>query len=138
MEARRRYSSLYERLVANTREDDDGCWIWQGSTNGRYPVFTQREPGKPHPARRYAHRAMLEEWHGYYFPLDEAGHWRCYKPLCIRPDCLRIETQAENLSGRRGYAECKGRWIPILWPTERRELDDRLDEMLERAMAHWS
>lgn len=122
----RRYASLYARLVANTREDEDGCWIWTGRTNGRYPVFCERQPGKLHPVKRYAHRAMLEEVTGWLFPFDEAGHYRCFKPLCIRPDCLRIETPAENLSTRRGYAPCEGRLIPVLFPHPRRELDESI------------
>lgn len=130
-----RYASLYDRLVANTVEDEDGCWIWTGRTSrDGYPIFTQREPGKPHPMARRAHRAMLEIVTGWLFPFDEAGHWRCYKPACIRPHCLRIETPAENLAARRGYASnAQGRMIPILYPTPERELDEHLD----RYFATW-
>lgn len=125
-----KYPSLYARLVANTTVDDDGCWLWTGRTNrSGYPVFTQRLPGHPHPVKRYAHRAMLEEVTGWLFPFDEAGHWRCYKPRCIHPDHLRIETPAENLSGRRGYAECKGRWIPVLFPTPARLAQEEFDAL---------
>jgi len=130
----RPYSSMFARLAANTVEDDDGCWIWQGRTNKGYPVFTRRVPGRAHPVPVYAHRVMLEETTGYLFPHDEAGHYRCFKPLCIRPDCLRIETQAENLSARRGYAPCAGRWIPVLYPTPARELAERIDLFLDDAL----
>ncbi len=97
-----RYRSLYERLVANTRVD------------GRTMTL------KPH-------RLMLEITTGYYFPFDEAGHYKCFNPLCINPDHLRIETMAENLSSRRGYKPCEGRWIPVLFPTPERELQDAAD-----------
>lgn len=130
------YDSLYARLVANTEEADNGCWLWTGRTNrsNGYPVFTAREPGAPHPVKRYAHRAMLEETTGYLFPFDQAGHYRCFNPLCINPDHLRIETTAENLSSRRGYAPCQGRWLPVLFPTPAREVADRIDDWLDRVL----
>lgn len=129
------YPSTYARLVANTEEDADGCWIWTGSVNRGYPTFSMRIQGLPHPRSLYAHRVMLEEVHGFYFPFDHAGHWRCYKPLCIRPDCLRVETVAENLSDRRGYAPTKGRWLPVLFPTEKKQLEDRIDTFLDAYFA---
>lgn len=132
------YDSRYERLVANTEEDADGCWIWKGRTHRGYPVFTQREPGRPHPVKRYAHRAMLEEVTGYLFPFDEAGHYRCFKPACIHPDHLRIETSAENLSSRRGYAPCAGRWIPVLFPTPARQAAEEIDAHLEKYFSSWN
>src|SRR5690349_15111551 len=100
-----RYSSRLARLIANTAEDDAGCWLWQGRVNNQgYPVFAERVEGSTFPVTTYAHRAMLEEWHGYYFPHDEAGHATCYKPVCIRPGCLEVQTRAHNLAERRGYA----------------------------------
>jgi hypothetical protein len=138
-----RYASLYDRLVANTRVDDDGCWIWTGSTNdGRYPVFTERQPGKAHPVKRYAHRAMLEEVLGYEFPFDEAGHYRCFKPLCIKPlcikpGCLRVETRAENLATRRVLPAAEaGCWIPTLFPTARRQVLEAIDAHLDWCDKH--
>lgn len=133
----KQYASLFERLVANTREDGDGCWIWTGRTNGRYPVFTQRQDGKPHPVKLYAHRAMLEEVTGWLFPFDEAGHYRCFKPLCIHPGHLRIETQAENLATRRtAPAGDVGCWIPTLFPTARRQALEAIDAHLDWCDAH--
>lgn len=128
-----KYPTQYDRLVANTKVDDDGCWIWTGATSKGYPRFTERHPGCPHPVKVAAHRRMLEITTGYLFPFDEAGHYRCFKPLCIRPDCLRIETKAENLSDRRGYKPCEGRMIPVLFPTARRLADEAMDAALERA-----
>ena len=119
-----RYPDLFSRLVANTRVDDNGCWIWTGAVRKGYPSFTQRIPGRPHPVATQAHRAMLEISTGYLFPFDEAGHYLCFTPLCIRPCHLRVETPAENLSARRGYAPCEGRLIPVLFPTAARLLDE--------------
>lgn len=118
-----RYSSLFERLVANTREEGD-CWIWTGAVRTHYPSMTVRIPGRPHPVPVRPHRVMLEIVTGWLFPFDEAGHYRCFNPLCIRPCHLRIETSAENLSDRRGYAPCAGRMIPVLFPTADRLLDE--------------
>jgi len=129
----RKYIDNYHRLVANTVEDEDGCWIWTGQTRRGYPRMSMRVPGRRSPIQVAAHRVMLEEWTGFYFPFDEGGHYRCFKPLCIRPHCLRVETKAENLSGRRGYAEAKGRWIPVLFPTPARIEAEEIDAALEQA-----
>jgi hypothetical protein len=129
-----RYTTQYERLVANTRVDADGCWIWTGATGSNgYPRFTERRPGCPHPVKTAAHRRMLEITTGWLFPFDEAGHYRCFKPLCIRPDCLEIQTPAENLSDRRGYKACEGRMIPVLFPTPGRILEALVDRVWESA-----
>jgi len=133
-----RYSSRLERLIANTKVDEDGCWIWFGrlSRDG-YPMFTERFEDAPHPVKLYAHRAMLEEWHGYHFPHDEAGHTRCYKPACIRPDCLEIQTRAHNLAERRGYEvkTIRASWIPVLYPTAAREEAEKIDAFLDAYFA---
>lgn len=121
-----RYPSQYARLIANTRIEGE-CWIWTGATRKGYPSFTERQPGRPHPVATQAHRRMLEITTGWLFPFDEAGHYRCFTPLCIRPCHLRIETTAENLSDRRGYAPCAGRLIPVLFPTAERLLDEAAD-----------
>lgn len=128
---RKLYASLFERLVANTREDEDGCWIWQGVKARGYPRVSLRKPGHKLPRLVAAHRLMLEIATGWEFPHDEAGHYVCFKPSCIRPDCLRVETSAENLSGRRGYADCAGSWIPVLYPTAERLLQAAADAAWE-------
>lgn len=129
--ARRLYSTMYERLVANTRVDEDGCWIWTGAVRKHYPSLCVRVNGKPRAIS--AHRKMLEISTGWLFPFDEAGHYRCFKTLCIHPDHLRIETVAENLSTRRGYKPCEGRWIPVLFPTPERLRDEALDAFIDKA-----
>lgn len=124
------YPTLYERLVANTREPDgpNGCWEWTGARRGHYGSMAVRVPGKKHPMQRTVSRIMLEEIHQIDFPHDEAGHL-CYNTLCINPDHTEVETRVFNLSSRRGYAGSSGCPIPTLYPRR-----DRLDEA---ACAAW-
>lgn len=127
----RTYNTLYERLVANTDEPENGqaCWLWSGAlVRGGYPKMSRREPGKKSPNTVRAHRTMLEEIHAIDFPLDEGGHL-CYNVRCINPDHLEVETSAFNLSARRGYAECKGSMIPTLFP--------RVDALAAAAERAW-
>lgn len=118
-----KYSTLYERLVANTRVEGE-CWIWTGRADP-YPKMTMRKDGKHVTVK--PHRLMLEITTGYEFPFDDAGHYRCFTPRCIHPEHLRIETFAENQSARRGYRECEGRLIPVLFPTFERLLQEAAD-----------
>lgn len=134
----RKYGSLYERLVANTKlerpEDPSSCWIWTGPVRRHYPCLCVRVPGGGRatlPKTISAHRAMLEEFHDIVFPFDEAGHL-CYQPLCINPMHLEVQTKAFNLAERRGYKPPEGSMIPVLFP---RSL--WLEELLEReGVAH--
>lgn len=120
MSTRNRYPNMLARLIANSVLTERGCWLWTGPVRNGRPCISVRVPGQPHPATRNAGRVLLEEWLGYEFPHDEVGHWACYDPMCISPTHTRVETKAENLSGRRGYAPCKGSWIPTLYPTQAR------------------
>lgn len=113
----RKYSSLYERLVANTKVDERGCWVWQGRTRAGYPAIAVRVPGagrKRSPRTVGAHRLMLEEFHDVTFPHDEAGHL-CGNPMCINPEHLEVQTKAANMADRwrKTTDKCM---IPVLYP----------------------
>lgn len=119
---RRRYRTLYERLVANSEPADpdnpQSCWLWAGGTkDGRYPAIAVRVPGKATPAKLRAHRVMLQELHGVRFPFDDAGHL-CYTTMCIHPDHLEVQPPGINqLERRGGWGGTKDdRCIPILFP----------------------
>lgn len=121
-----KYPSMYERLVANTVESGE-CWLWTGKTSkAGYPKINIWHEGRTRTVR--AHRLMLELVHGWLFPHDEAGHWVCRNPSCIHPHHLRVETAAENLSSRVGYKPCAGSWIPVLYPTAERLLQEAADD----------
>jgi hypothetical protein len=116
----KKYATLYERLVANTVEDDKGCWVWTGPRRGAYPCLCVRVPGggrEMKPKNISATRAMLEEVHDVWFPFDEAGHL-CFNTLCVNPSHLEIQTAAHNMAERRGYSPpANGKpWIPVLYP----------------------
>jgi hypothetical protein len=122
------YSSLYERLIANTilanEDDPNSCWLWTGhicADNG-YPRLAIRVPGKRTPRNIAAHRAMLEEFYDIEFPFDEAGHL-CGVPRCINPLHLEVQTPAMNKLLRGGiFTGCTGPkleaacMIPTLFP----------------------
>jgi hypothetical protein len=117
------YSSLYERLVANTRleheDNPNSCWIYTGTIHRHYPLITVRvlRDGKMVPRGLRAHRLMLEILHECEFPFDEGGHM-CYNPACLNPDHLRIETKTENCYHRRNmrHTMSENSWIPVLFP----------------------
>lgn len=118
----KRYASLYERLVANTRlavpNDPSSCWLWIGCVgSGGYPqICIRKEEG---PRNVQAHRLMLEVFHNILFPFDEAGH-TCGNPLCVSPLHLEVQTRAHNMAEQRafGVVNTDKSWIPVLFPRE--------------------
>lgn len=80
------------------------CWIWTGEKNnmgyGRFEMWT----GKRDRERLQAHRFALI-LAGRMLGDDDVVLHTCDNPPCVRPDHLRIGTQAENLQD----AQEKGR-----------------------------
>ena len=73
------------------RDGPGGCWIWTGSTNGRYgQVCLNGVPKK-------AHRISWEMKNG---PIPDGLHClhRCDRPECCNPSHLFIGTQADNIA----------------------------------------
>lgn len=85
----RRYDSLFERLVANSTrldvENENGCWIWTGKTDGRgcYGHLNIRRDGKHVTVK--AHREMFKIVWGP-LTVDETVDHLCRVGLCINPD----------------------------------------------------
>lgn len=118
----RKYQTLFERLVANSKPEHDNaqaCWLYTGPVRkGGYGLISLRVGGKT--VSRAPHRLMLEEVLRIRFPHDEAGHL-CYNPLCINPSHLEVQTSAMNLAMRRialGWKNCHKSWIPVIYPND--------------------
>lgn len=108
----RLYASLFERLVANTKLDEEqlestGCWIWTGKVSKRYPTINIRVRGRHRTIK--SHRAMLVcmecaeepslfiDLYDLYSASElEADHLCANNPLCINPDHLQWLTEDEN------------------------------------------
>lgn len=97
-----RYSSLYERLVANTHEPEGvhGCWVWKGAVGGSgYGRINRRVDGKHKSCD--AHRVMGELIVGRSLESEEQVDHLCYNTACINPDHLEVVHYLVNLGRRR-------------------------------------
>ena len=86
----RKEMGLQERILARVAmQPDSGCWLWDGSSNGRYGQINVG--GRP----VLAHRASYEAFKSR--PDDDAlvCH-RCDTPYCVNPDHLFLGTVREN------------------------------------------
>ncbi len=107
-----KYGSLYERLVANCApapdQNENGCWLWTGSTNrpgpSGYPRLNVYACGTRKTTA--AHRLMAELVAEQPIPEDHEVDHLCNVRRCINPDHLEVVTRAENLRRRdaRMYA----------------------------------
>lgn len=98
----RLYDTLYERLVANTKEPESstGCWEWTGHVDRYgYGRVNVRVDGKHR--KMQAHKAMAQEVLGR--PLDpelETVEHLCAVKHCICPDHFDFLTRADNSAAR--------------------------------------
>lgn len=111
-----RYTSMWERLVANTHEpgNDQACWVWSAQRDRwGYPRFNVRLPFRPYPVTLMAHLAAyviaeappetpLDFWLAYLelrcsgLELDHT----CNNESCIHPDHLDPVTRSVNCQRR--------------------------------------
>ena len=72
------------------------CWIWTATCNSDHYGRFWRD-GK----RVLAHRLSYEWVHGEIPEGMQVDH-RCHERRCVRPEHLRVVTNAQNLQNRRG------------------------------------
>ena len=91
-------------LYANTHDDADGCWIWDGpmGTVG----YGQTKFRNPSRGPEFAHRLAFTTWVRSLARGEYVLH-HCDKKACINPDHLWPGTQKDNIRD----AIAKGRFV---------------------------
>lgn len=92
---------LFERVLSQSiPEPNSGCWLWIGTTNGRYPQLKVKNKNI------YAHRISCESVHGDIGDLN-ALH-KCDNSFCVNPDHLYPGTQKQNVDDCRNRGRLSG------------------------------
>ena len=88
-----RHSSLFCsikcKILGNIEKNDNGCWIYKGSSSGVYGKVRWNL------AWISAHRASYQQFVGEV----EEGRWVCHKcdiPKCVNPEHLFIGSASDN------------------------------------------
>ncbi len=98
-----KYASLYERLIANSVKPDDqnenGCWLWTGRTDGKrggeYGRMNVWRDGKIKTVQ--PHREMEQLFRETPLcPEDHTIDHLCTNQLCINPDHWQLVTRVVN------------------------------------------
>lgn len=76
----------------NVREDVSGCWIWKGSTNGKYGIIQLSSPRR----NLLAHRVSYKIHVGEILDGEVVCH-SCDIPTCVNPAHLWTGTQKQNV-----------------------------------------
>lgn len=113
------YLTIYDRLVANTHEPENGqsCWLWSGKRGGgQYGRVNIYVPGIAATVTMQAHLALYLCVHSDAMTPDELFlAWQeikhsgleidhcCYQAHCINPDHLEAVTPSENCARRRNW-----------------------------------
>ncbi len=77
------------KFWAQVHKADDGCWLWDGSSSGRYGRFYTE--GRSIPAHRFSYETTV----GVIPPGLQIDHL-CRTPRCVRPDHLEVVTGRVN------------------------------------------
>jgi len=86
------WDKVRTRFMKHIAVSENGCWLWQGMTNGTYPTFHVLGASK----LVYAHRLSFEM---FKEPIRDGMviMHTCDTPLCVNPDHLIQGTQQQNL-----------------------------------------
>lgn len=110
---------VIDRLMDKVREDENGCWVFEGSkARDGYGRIGDRGRMRP------AHRVAYEYFNGPIGPGLDIDHM-CFVRACVNPKHLRAITRKQNnehqrsaqknsASGVRGVSRQKGRSKPWL------------------------
>jgi hypothetical protein len=95
---KKRYASLYERLLANTVKPNDqnenGCWLWTGKVVKGYGRLNVRQGGTHRTL--HAHRAMEGVFLRRELKREETLDHICLQGTCCNPDHWQAETNERN------------------------------------------
>lgn len=94
-----RYGNLLDRVNANIEINENGCWVWQGSTSGE---------GRGGGYGRISinghtcavHRVVATAYFGY-IPRKMTVDHVCNNRLCCNPDHLEVVSNLENQRRKR-------------------------------------
>lgn len=108
----RRYPDPLSRIRANSRPNDEGCWLWMGSVTRNkakgseyYGRLTVRAAGKVR--RVFAHRYALAASLGVSEGKIRVACHRCNVPLCVNPAHLYNGTPKTNARDRVARQACE-------------------------------
>ena len=91
-----------QRFAAKFLEDENGCWIWHGATNGPRGYGILRY-GKRPGVKVYAHCFSYETFIGQVPDGKELDHI-CRQPRCVNPEHLEPVTHRVNCLRGVGWA----------------------------------
>jgi hypothetical protein len=92
-----RYMDMRERITRRVEHDENGCWVWQGSTSGKGYGYL-RVNGRSN----YAHRVSYEAFVGP-IPEGEVIDHLCRNARCCNPSHLEpVSTSVNVQRGLRG------------------------------------
>lgn len=111
-----------KRFTKRINKQSNGCWLWEGSTDGRYGRFLIC--GKYLAAHRFAYELWVNE-----IPPKHCVMHVCDTPLCVNPAHLRTGTAKANQQDRRN----KGRHFVNCVPEAK-----VCNGKIAKGSAHWS
>ena len=97
--------TLEQRLLSRIEKQENGCWIWRGSTTGRY--------GKIGAAgyQLGTHRVAYELWVGE-IPEGLSVMHTCNNPRCCNPAHLCVGTK-QNAAKLRSCDAAEIKWLAL-------------------------